>query len=291
MEPILVTGATGAQGGAVARALLARGHRVRTLTRAPHSVAAQELRRLGADIAHGDFDDPASLHAALTGVRAVFAVTTPFTSTTGSDTDTEVRHGLALVDAARDVEHIVFTSASNADRRTGIPHFDSKQRIEEHLATAGPRWTVLGPAAFIDDKFGEWTLQGLREGTFHLPLPSDRPLHLIAVRDIAAVAVLALEQPDRFAGRRLDLAGESLTPAGMAEALTAAIGHPIRHHAPPLEVVARYSADLAAMFGYFTDVGTDIDLRRLHAELPEITWTRYADFVRTLPWPDLLKTT
>ncbi|QQQ77301.1 NmrA/HSCARG family protein [Saccharothrix sp. 6-C] len=286
MEPILVTGATGAQGGAVTRALLARGHRVRALTRDPHSVAARELRRLGADIAHGDFDDPASLRAALDGARAVFAVTTPF----GSDTDTEVRHGITLVDAARDVEHVVFTSASNADRDTGIPHFDSKQRIERHLVDAGPRWTILGPAAFIDDKFGEWTMRGLREGAFHLPMPADRPLHLVAVRDIAAVAVLALEQPDRFAGRRLDLAGEALTPAAMAEALTAAIGRPIRHHRPPLDVVARYSADLAAMFGYFTEVGTDIDLPRLHAALPEITWTRYADFVRPLPWPDLLKT-
>ncbi|MCE7000335.1 NmrA/HSCARG family protein [Saccharothrix sp. S26] len=285
MKPILVTGATGAQGGAVTRALLARGHRVRALTRTPHGVAAQELHRLGAEIAHGDFDDPASLRTALHDVRAVFAVTTPF----GTDTDTETRHGIALVDAARDVEHFVFTSASNADRGTGIPHFDSKQRIEEHLVAAGGRWTILGPAAFIDDKFGEWTLRGLREGTFHLPLPSDRPLHLVAVRDIATVAVLALEQPDRFAGRRLDLAGESLTPAGMAEALTAATGRPIRHHRPPLDVVARYSADLAAMFGYFTEVGTDIDLRRLHADLPEVTWTRYADFVRTLPWPDLLR--
>ncbi|MEU4740398.1 NmrA/HSCARG family protein [Actinosynnema sp. NPDC023658] len=286
MEPILVTGATGAQGGAVTRALLARGHRVRALTRTPDSAAAQELRQLGADVAQGDFDDPASLRAALDGVRAVFAVTTPF----GSDTDTEVRHGTALVDAARNVDHIVFTSASNADRSTGIPHFDSKQRIEEHLVAAGPRWTILGPAAFVDDKFGEWTLQGLREGTLHLPLPSDRALHLIAVRDIADVAVLALEQPDRFAGRRLDLAGEALTPTGMADALTAAIGHPIRHHCPPLEAVARYSTDLAAMFRYFSEVGTDIDLHRLHADLPEITWHRYADFVRDLPWPDLLRT-
>lgn len=285
MESILVTGATGAQGGAVARALLTRGHHVRALTRTPHSVAAQRLGRLGADVVHGDFDDPASLGTALRGVRAVFAVTTPF----GSDTGAETRHGIALVDAARDVDHIVFTSASNADRGTGIPHFDSKQRIEEHLATAGPQWTVLGPAAFIDDKFGEWTLKGLREGTFYLPMPSDRELHLVAVRDIADVAVLALEQPARFTGRRLDLAGEALTPAAMAEALAAAIGHPVRHHRPPLDVVARYSADLAAMFGYFTDVGTDIDLRRLHAELPEITWRRYADFVRLLPWPDLLR--
>ncbi|MFI9011237.1 NmrA/HSCARG family protein [Actinosynnema sp. NPDC053489] len=285
MEPILVTGATGAQGGAVTRALLARGHRVRALTRTPHSAAARELRRWGADVVPGDFDDPASLRAALRDVRAVFAVTTPF----GSDPDTETRHGTALIDAARDVEHIVFTSASNADRGTGVPHFDSKQRIEEHLVNAGPRWTVLGPAAFIDDKFGDWTLTGLRQGTLHLPMPSDRPLHLVAVRDIAAVAALALEQPDRFAGRRLDLAGEALTPAGMAEALTAATGRPIRHHRPPLDVVARHSADLAAMFRYFTEVGTDVDLPRLHAELPEVTWHRYADFVRALNWPALLQ--
>ncbi|NUU22536.1 MAG: NmrA/HSCARG family protein [Streptomycetaceae bacterium] len=285
MEPILVTGATGAQGGAVTRALLARGHHVRALTRTPDSVAARRLRQLGADVAHGDFDDPASLRTALDGVRAVFAVTTPF----GSDTDAETRHGIALVDAARDVDHIVFTSASNADRGTGVPHFDSKRRVEEHLVAAGPRWTILGPAAFIDDKFGEWTLRGLRQGAFHLPMPSDRELHLVAVRDIADVAALAFEQPDRFAGRRLDLAGEALTPAAMAEALTAAIGRPVRHQRPPLDVVARHSADLAAMFGYFTDVGTDIDLRRLHAELPEISWRRYAEAVRELPWPDLLR--
>lgn len=286
MEPILVTGATGAQGGAVTRALLARGHRVRALTRNPDRVAAQELRRLGADVALGDFDDPATLREAVDGVRAVFAVTTPF----GSDTDAETRHGIALVDAAQDVDHIVFTSASNADRGTGVPHFDSKRRIEEHLVRTGPRWTILGPAAFIDDKFGDWTLTGLRQGTLSLPMPSDRALHLVAVRDIAEVAALAFEQPARFAGRRLDLAGEALTPAAMAEALTAAIGHPIRHHRPPLEMVARHSADLAAMFRYFTEVGTDIDLPRLHAELPEITWHRYADFAHRLPWPDLLRT-
>lgn len=284
METTLVTGATGAQGGAVAHLLLDRGHPVRALTRNPESAAAQRLRAAGAEIAHGDFDDPSSLKAAMHGVGSVFAVTTPF----GTDTDTETRQGLALVDAAHEVGHIVFTSASNADRGTGIPHFDSKYRIEERLAAGHVPWTVLGPAAFIDDKFGEWTLQGLRQGILGLPLPSDKPLHLVAVADIAAVAVLALEQPDRFTGRRLDLAGEELTPASMAAALTEAIGRPIRHHRPPLEVVERHSADLAAMFRYFTEVGTDIDVPALHADLPEITWHRYADVVRTVPWADLL---
>jgi uncharacterized protein YbjT (DUF2867 family) len=284
MTQSLVTGATGAQGGAVARLLLDHGHAVRALTRNPTGPAAQRLRELGAEVVGGDYDDPASLKVALDGVTSVFAVTTPF----GTDLATETRQGIALVDAARDVEHFVFTSACNADRSTGIPHFDTKQRIEEHLATTDLRWTVLGPSAFIDDKFGDWSLQGLRQGILGLPMPSDHPLHLIAVADIAAVAVLALEQPERFAGVRLDLAGEVLTPATMAEELSEAIGKPISHHRPPLEVVEQHSTDLAIMFRYFTEVGMDVDLVALRAALPEIRWHNYADFVRGLPWSELL---
>ncbi len=287
MELTLVTGATGAQGGALAHLLLDRGHPVRALTRNPRSPAAQQLRQAGAEVVHGDFDDPTSLKAALHGVRSVFAVTTPF----GTDPETETRQGIALIDAAHEVDHIVFTSACNADRSTGIPHFDSKQRIEEHLTSSGTRWTVLGPAAFIDDKFGDWTISGLRQGILGLPMPSDRPLHLIAVTDIAAVAALALTQPSRFTNTRLDLAGETLTPTQMAETLAKAIGAPIRHHRPPLEVVERHSSDLAMMFCYFSEVGTDIDLEALHAALPEITWRTYADVAESQPWPELLHPT
>ncbi|CCH28279.1 NmrA/HSCARG family protein [Actinosynnema sp. NPDC047251] len=284
MELILVTGATGAQGGALARLLLDRGHPVRALTRNPESPAAHQLRAAGAEIAPGDFDDPTSLKQALTGVRSLFAVTTPF----GTDTETEVRQGIALLDAAHEVDHIVFTSASNADRSTGIPHFDSKQRIEDHLTAGDVRWTILGPAAFIDDKFGEWTLSGLRRGMLGMPMPSDRELHVVAVRDIAAVAALALEQPTRFTGTRLDLAGEAITPHRMAQVLTAAIGRRIDHRRTPMDIVERHSADLAAMFRYFTEVDTDIDLPRLHAALPEITWHTYAEIAAATPWSELL---
>jgi uncharacterized protein YbjT (DUF2867 family) len=281
---MLVTGATGAQGGAVARLLLARGHVVRALTRDPGGEAASRLRAEGAEVVGGDFDDPVSLEAAFLGVASAFVVTTPF----GTDPATETRQGIALVDAAAGVDHVVFTSAANADRSTGIPHFDSKQRIEECLAGSGLRWTVLGPAAFIDDKFGEWSLSGLRKGVLGLPMPSDAPLHLVAVADIAAVAVMAVEQPSRFDGVRLDLVGDVVTPAGMAEILSGGIGVPIRHHRPPLEVVERHSADLAAMFRYFSEVGMDVDVPALRAALPEITWTRYADVVAAVPWGELL---
>ncbi|MBW4719345.1 NmrA/HSCARG family protein [Saccharothrix obliqua] len=284
MELTLVTGATGAQGGALARLLLAAGHPVRALTRTPDSTAARQLEAAGAELAEGDFDNPSSLRTALRDVRSVFAVTTPF----GTDPETETRQGIALIDAADGVDHIVFTSASNADRNTGIPHFDSKRRIEEHLMSKPQRWTILAPAAFIDDKFGDWTLSGLRQGILGIPMPATRPLHLVAVRDIAETAALTLHNPDRFTRTRLDLAGEALTPTQMADILTRAIGKPIHHHRPPLTVVERHSTDLAAMFRYFSEVGTDIDLPSLHAKLPEITWHTYAEIANTVPWQELL---
>ena len=118
-----------------------------------------------------------------------------------------------------------------------------------------------------------------------MPMPSDAPLPLVAVADIAAVAVLALEQPARFDRVRLDLAGEVTTPAAMAAVLTEAIGSPIRHHRPSLEVVERHSMDLALMFRYFSEVGLDVVV----PALPEITWTRYADVVAGMPWEELLR--
>src|SRR5438445_10401688 len=127
---VVVTGATGTQGGATARALLAAGHRVRALTRRPDSAA--DLHELGAEVVTADFDDPSSLDRAFAGADAVFLVTTPF----GTDLDTEIRHGVDAVDAAvrAGVRHLVYTSAPNADRRTGIPHFHSKLVVERHLA-------------------------------------------------------------------------------------------------------------------------------------------------------------
>lgn len=243
---IAVTGATGTQGGAVARLLSERGHDVRRVTRNP---------RPPNDV-HGDFDDPASLSTAFAGVDGLFLMT-PLSG------PGEVAQGKAAIDAARHVPHVVFTSATNADRATGIPHFDTKAEIERHLAAHHPQWTVLGPAAFMS-----------HHGPVALPIPPTLKLHLIAPEDIAAVAVLAFEQPERFRNRRLDIAGDQLTGPEMAALRHTEFVEVSRAQA---EV---YSSDLAAMFRYFTDVGLDLDLEALHAELPEIRWHSYADWLQ-----------
>jgi uncharacterized protein YbjT (DUF2867 family) len=286
MLTIAVTGATGAQGGATARALLAAGHRVRALTRHPDSPAAGALRDLGAHVRHADLDDRASLDAALAGVDSLFAVTTPF----GTDTATEVRQGKALVDAAAAARlgHVVFTSAAHADRGTGIPHYESKRILEEHLRTADVPWTVIAPAAFMDNYTHGWTLDGLRAGTFAWPMPADRPLTLIPAADIGAFAALVLQRRDEFAGQRLDIASDERTPGEMAEILSAAIGTPVAAEEVPLSSVRKWSTDLAAMFEYFTTTGLDVDATGLRRNYPEVDWHSFSDWAADQEWRTLL---
>ncbi|WP_328619600.1 NmrA/HSCARG family protein [Streptomyces sp. NBC_00354] len=286
MLTVAVTGATGAQGGATARALLSSGHHVRALTRHPDSPAANALHGLGADVRHADFDDRASLDAALAGADSLFAVTTPF----GTDTATETRQGKALVDAASTagLGHVVLTSAAHADRDTGVPHYESKRLIEQHLLATGLPWTVIAPAAFMDNYASGWTLDGLCDGTFAWPMPADRPLTLIPADDIGAFAALALRRRDEFTGRRIDIASDERTPGQIAEILAAATGRPIAHQEVPLAYVRTRSADLAAMFEYFTTSGLDVDVAGLHRDYPEVGWHSFTDWAVGQDWSALL---
>ncbi|TQF02296.1 NmrA/HSCARG family protein [Kitasatospora acidiphila] len=281
--PVAVTGATGTQGGAAVHALLCAGRTVRALTRDVTSPAAAALRELGVDVVRADFDEPESLLDALRGAGALFAMSTPFRT----DLETEVRQGIALLDAARaagTVAHVVFTSATNADLGTGIPHFDSKWRIERHLVSLGLPWTVLGPGAFMENYANGWTLQSLREGYFSIPMPVDRPLPVVAAADIGAMAALALTDPERFAGRRIDLASQWRTPAQIAAAISAASGREITAREVPLAVAEGYSPDLAAMFRYFQEVGLTVDIPALHHDYPQIDWHTFENWAAARQW-------
>jgi uncharacterized protein YbjT (DUF2867 family) len=286
-KTVLVAGATGGQGGAVARTLLGRGHTVHALTRKPGSDAAAGLLEFGALPVRGDFDDPASLAAALAPggrpVDALFAMSTPF----DGGAEAEARQGRALVDAAAraGVGHVVYSSVASADRRTGVPHFDSKYAVEQHLAALGVPWTVLGPVQFLDGVAGGWTRGLVAAGKFVLPLDGARPLQVVALADLGRVAARVIERPAAFAGRRIDVAADELTPARMAQFLAAASGHPVRHDAADL---AAFGVDAesasAKQMRWLSEVGYRADLAALRAEFPDIAWITFADWAARIDW-------
>ncbi|MET8828102.1 NmrA/HSCARG family protein [Streptomyces sp. NPDC004610] len=273
-QPILVLGATGGQGGAVTGALLARGARVRGMVRDPRKGSAQRLADLGVDVVAGSLDDRGSLAAAMDGVAAVFAFTTPFEA----GMEAEVAQGRAILGAAgaRRVPHLVFSSVAGADQDSGVPHFDSKARIEAELTAGEVQYTILGPTYFFDNALGG--AQRIADGALDLPLPSDRPLQQLHRADLGAFAAEVLLDPARYTGRRIELAGDAPTPAQMAAALGTALARPVRHERYPLEAIG--NPDMHAMWTFLNGPGYRVDLPALHAAHPRIAWTSFADWAR-----------
>jgi uncharacterized protein YbjT (DUF2867 family) len=246
------------------------------MTRNP--AAAGFLAGQGADMVYADYRDPPSIATALKDVDTLFAVTTPF----GSSVEAEVEDGITLISSAAHLQHIVFTSAANADRATGIPHFDSKYRIEQYLAGQDVPWTVLGPAAFMDQYAESWHRTSYARGVLSVPLPPTKPLALIATEDIGAFAAHVLTNPAMFTARRIDLASEELTGPEIAAVLSRALGHSLRYEEAPLSVAERYSPDLAAMFRYFGTVGMSVDVQALRKSYPLINWHSLEDWATCL---------
>ena len=186
---VVVTGSTGKQGGAVARGLLERGHKVRAVTRDPNSSQAKLLANAGATLVTASLEDTAAIMKALEGATSLFAMTTPF-----GGTDAETRQGIAAADAAKAAGvHLVFTSVGSANRQTGVPHFDSKYEVEKHIAKVGVRATILAPVAFMENLY--FIKEQLAKGIYASALPPTRALAQVAVADIGAVAVRVLEEP------------------------------------------------------------------------------------------------
>ena len=179
-QTILITGVTGNQGGAVAQALQGAGFHLRGLTRKPEGERAAALARQGVDIVKCDLDDEATLRRALAGAWGVFGVQNA--AEAGIQREEEQGKRLATLAREAGVEHFVYTSLGSAHKRTGIPHFDNKWRIEETVrGLRFPSHVILRPVFFMENLLAPFSLQG---STLALALGRETKLQMIAVDDI-----------------------------------------------------------------------------------------------------------
>lgn len=227
---VLVVGATGNQGGATARRLLADGWRVHALTRDPGSRKAAALAAAGATLVDGDLDDRASLDRAVAGAAGVFSVQAAGGFDPRFSADDELRQGRAIADAAKDagVRHFVYTSVAGADRGTGVPTWEAKWQIEQYLREIGLPSTVLLPVMFMENTRSD-SLGVQPDGTLSYFRPPDRPTQLIAVDDIGVFASLAFGNPAEYLGTRIELAGDELTFTQIAAAISVAADRPVHY--------------------------------------------------------------
>jgi uncharacterized protein YbjT (DUF2867 family) len=239
--PVLVTGATGRQGGATARALRAAGVPVRALVRDPSTDRAKAVEALGAELVTGDLHDRDSVIRAAKGTRAVFSVQMPAMTAAGFDFDGEVTQGVNLVEGAKaaGVPQFVHTSVTGAGQHTEdpgwaegrwasmAPTMGAKAAIQDHVRAAGfPHWTLLKPGFFMENFLPSMAFlfpRGIEGGLVSVLNPDTR-LSLVAVDDIGTAAAAAIAAPERFDGVELELASDYLSMTEIAEVLSRALG-------------------------------------------------------------------
>ena len=276
---VVVTGSTGKQGGAVARCLLERGHKVRAVTRDPNSSQAKLLANAGAALVAALHEDTGAMVKVLEGATSLFAMTVP-----SGGTDAETRQGIAAADAAKAAGvHLVFTSVGSANRQTGIPHFDSKYEVEKHIAKVGVRATILAPVSFMENLY--FVKEQLAKGIYATALPPTRALAQVAVADIGAVAVRVLEDARRFTGKRFDLASDELTGNDALATLSRVTGRPFSYYQVPLDVIRqRMGEDAVRMYEWFDRVGFAVDRAALRREFPDVAFHGFESWAKTQDW-------
>ena len=278
---ILVIGATGNQGGAVVQAL-SKEHSIRTLTRNPDSDKAKKLKEQGVEVLKGDFSDPDSLVKAATGMDTVYAMTTPFES----GTEAETKQGIAIADAAKkaNVGHFIFGSVASADKKTNIPHFDSKFEVEKHIVSLDIPYTISAPVFFMDNHLSPWFLPALKEGKVKLAMPADRSLQQVSVKNIGAFVAALIERREKVFGKRIDIAGDELTGDESAAVLAKASNQDIKYEGFDPEYMRKDNADFATMFEWFDKVGYSVDISKLKQDYPEVQWQKLSDWAQEQDW-------
>jgi len=266
-KTILVTGATGKQGGAVLRHLQGSAFKLRALTRKPESEAARALAAEGIEVIQGDLDDVESLEAALKDVWGVFAVQ----NTWEAGVEREEEQGKRIARLAREagVQHFVYSSVGSAERDTGVPHFDNKWRVENEVRALGfPSHVILRPVFFMENLPSPWFLNGDTLGTAMKP---DTKLQMVAVDDIGRVGARAFTDAAKLNGREIEIAGGEVTMAQAAAVLSKSLGRDIQFVEYPITAVREQSEDMALMLEWFERVGYGADIAALDDEFGRMT--------------------
>ncbi|MFJ1868748.1 NmrA/HSCARG family protein [Streptomyces sp. NPDC088097] len=242
---VLVTGATGNQGGATSRHLLSDGWHVRALVRDDTTQAAAALSAAGAELVRGDLDDRDSIKEAARGAYGVYSVQ--------SANGNELNQGINVADAAKaaGVRHLVFSSVGGAESQNrfygeqGWGQIE-KWQIEEHIRALGIPATILRPAVFMEDFTS--TARFFQNGSLNVPWHDNLAMPLIAIDDTGAFAASAFAHPGAYLGRAVEIMGDRLTAPQIAEALGSAAGHPIPYTQIPLDILWEHHPEVAKVY-------------------------------------------
>jgi uncharacterized protein YbjT (DUF2867 family) len=276
---ILVTGATGNQGSAIAHHLLQRGNfKVRALVRDPNKPASVALEQAGAELVVGDLNDRASLDRALQGAYGVVSLQIFL-----DGIDTEIRQGKAVADAASSarIQHFVYSSVGSAERNTGIPHFDSKFQVEEYIRGSELPYTILRPVFF----FYNYNMMRpmVETGTLFQPLSPETKLQQLSEEDYGEMVAEVFDRPADFMNREIEVASVEMTMPEIAAAFSRVLGKTVQYQQIPFEAFEQQiGEELTIMYRWFENVGYAADLAQLKRDFP--AQTDFESYLREHVW-------
>lgn len=282
-KTVLVTGATGRQGGAVIRHMLPKGWKLRALTFRADDSAVQKLTSQGIEVVKGDLEDQASLERAVRGVYGVYSVQ-DFWSV---GTKREVQQGKNMADAAKKagLEHFVYSSVGGAERNSGIDHWESKWAVENYIRKLGLPATMIRPAAFMENYYIDQVEIGILKGKLMDPIRADKLYQTIASDDIGAFVALAFERPKELIGAELEIAGSELTNPEAAQVFSRVLGKPVKFQKLPMPLVRfLLGKEFYQMFRWFNQAGFNANIPELRRTYPEVRLQTLEEWLRAEGW-------
>ena len=254
---ILVTGATGAQGGSVARYLIEEGRfAVRALTRNVDSPKALALTAAGAEVVKGDLTDVASLEAAMQGCYGVFGVTNFW-----EHFDKESEHGKNLIDTVVKcgVDHFIYSSLRSAIKESNgelpVPHLDIKAELEDYARSVKPDTSFVHVAFYYENFLSFFPPQKGADGNFYFGFPQgDTKLAAVSVDDMGGIVRAMFNQPEVYKSKTVGIVGEDSTCTSYAADMTAVLDKSIYYNYIPQQQFASFgfpgAEELANMFEF-----------------------------------------
>jgi len=260
LKEVLVLGSHGKQGGAVAKDILKTNkYCVRLLVPDLDHPKAKKLKEKGAKLYHGDMLNKKSLMDAMKGSNYVFSVQNFWE--TGKDR--EIEEGNNVIEVAKElsIQHFVYSSASGADKNTGIPYFEGKYQIEHSLIKSGLPCTIIRPVSFMENYLMPEIKEGIEKGVFKTPLKPETKIQLISIKDIGKFVLYVFENPEKSKGRTIDIAADELTQENIAKILNCKYEN--------LEL-SKLQKDEQNLYQWLDTVGYNVDIEKCKKYCPDL---------------------
>lgn len=283
MKTILITGATGRQGGTVIKHLINNNFLVKALTRTPDSIAAQLLISKGISVVKGDMASIPSMISAMNGCDGVFSIQNYFEY----GGEKEIEYGINVADAAKQcfISHFIYNSVCNADTHTGVPHFETKNKIEQHIKSIGLPYTILRPVKFMENYYIPQVFKGILSGKLIDSIPAGKKHQMIALDDIGKYVTDAFSNPHLYLNKTIEIAGDELTNEEVAATMTEILGKKVKFSRLPLFLVKLVmDKELYLMFKWFYMKGFTASISETIKKFPSVKVTSLKEFLLKENW-------